>query len=94
MAKVGPDDFGYALETNDELQSLIRNRYFRWVINGHSHRQMVRAFPGVSVINAGTLRADHEPCFLEVDFIGESVTVFEFAADGASLLPANRVPLV
>ena len=64
------------------------------VINGHSHRQMVRAFPGVSLINAGTLRADHEPCFLHVDFVRANVTVFEFAADGMSLIPPRCVPLV
>lgn len=83
MAKVGPDDFGYALETNDDLQNLLRNRYFRWVINGHSHRRMVRAFPGVTIINAGTLKGDHSPCFLEIDFDRGVVLVFEFADDGS-----------
>jgi predicted phosphodiesterase len=85
MAKVGPDDFGYALETNDDLQNLLRNGYFRWVVNGHSHRRMVRAFPGLTIINAGTLKPDSS-CFLEVDFERGVVLVFEFGPDD-SILP-------
>ncbi len=93
MAKVGPDDSGYALESNDELQSLIRNGYFRWVINGHSHRRMVRAFPGVTVINAGTLKRSHAPCFLEIDFASAKVFVFEFGPDATVSLPPSVVAL-
>lgn len=83
MAKVTPDDFGYALESNDDLQKLVTSRYFRWVINGHSHKRMVRSFSGVSIVNAGTLYRRHSPCFLEIDFCRRVVSVFEFAADGA-----------
>jgi UDP-2,3-diacylglucosamine pyrophosphatase LpxH len=61
---------------------------FRWVINGHSHRQMVRSFPGMTIINAGTLRP-HSPCFLELDFEQGVVLVFEFAPDG-SITPVPR----
>jgi predicted phosphodiesterase len=83
MAKVGPDDFGYALATNDDLQNLVQNGYFRWVINGHSHRRMVRSFPGLTIINAGTLKPEHSPGFLEIDFDRELVLVFEFSPDGS-----------
>ena len=93
MAKVGPDDFGYALDTNDDLQNLLRNGYFRWVINGHTHRRMVRAFPGLTIINAGTLIPEHSPCFLEIDFERELVSVFEFQPDGAVAPIPTSVPL-
>lgn len=89
MAKVGPDDFGYALATNDDLQQLLQSRYFRWVINGHSHCRMVRSFPGVTIINAGTLKPEHSPCFLEVDFAQAVVLVFEFRPDG-SIAPVPK----
>jgi predicted phosphodiesterase len=83
MGKVGPDDFGYALESNDDLQNLLRERRYRWVVNGHSHCRMLRAFPGVSIINAGTLQPGVRPaCFLEVDFRRGEVVVFEFGDDG------------
>jgi hypothetical protein len=42
MAKVAPDDLGYALESNDDLQNLLRAGVDRWILNGHSHRRMVR----------------------------------------------------
>lgn len=93
MAKVGPDDFGYALETNDDLQNLLRAGYFRWVINGHSHRRMVKSFPGLTIVNAGTLASNHSPCFLEVDFVRDLVLVFEFAPGGSIVRDPIHLPL-
>jgi len=93
MAKVGPDDYGYALDSNDELQNLLRNGYFRWVINGHTHRRMVRAFPGLTIINAGTLLPDRSPCFLELDFEQEIALVFEFCPDGTIAPVPTRIAL-
>jgi predicted phosphodiesterase len=78
MAKVTPDDFGYALDSNDELQNLLRNRYYRWILNGHSHRRMVRPFPGLTIINAGTLKPGQSPGFLEINFAKREVLTFEF----------------
>lgn len=93
MAKVRPDDCGYALESNDDLQNLIRDGSFRWVINGHSHGPMVRAFPGVSIINAGTLHRDYSPCFVEIDFRRSIVSFFGFDANGVPLLTPREVVL-
>jgi predicted phosphodiesterase len=93
MAKVRPDDFGYALESNDDLQDLIRDGSFRWVINGHSHRRMVRAFPGLTIINAGTLHREYTPCFVEIDFRRAIVSFFEFGVDGMPLPAPTEVAL-
>lgn len=82
MAKVAPDDVGYALESNDDLQNLLRGSKYRWVLNGHSHRRMVRRLGGVTLINAGTLLRYHQPCFLELDFDTGSGLVFEFDRSG------------
>lgn len=68
MKRLGPDDYGYAVETNDALQDLVRGGTYRYVVNGHTHRRMVKAFGGVTVVNIGTLRRDHEPCFATIDF--------------------------
>ena len=81
MAKVTPDDYGYALESNDELQKLITDPRIRFVVNGHSHRAMVRHFPGLTVINAGTLKADDDPCSLLIDFDAEEVSLFTWDGD-------------
>jgi predicted phosphodiesterase len=82
MAKVSPDDFGYALDANDDLQNILRGRTYRWILNGHSHRRMVRDFGGITLINAGTLMRHHEPCFLELDFETASGLVFAFDRSG------------
>ena len=82
MSKVAPDDFGYALEANDDLQNLVRAGVHRWILNGHSHQRMVRHFGAVTLINAGTLLRHHQPCFLELDFEAETGLVFSFDPDG------------
>jgi predicted phosphodiesterase len=83
MAKVGPDDYGYAIDVNDDLQELISDPKIQLVVNGHSHRAMVRHFDGLTVINAGTLKWDDEPGFLVLDF--ESAQVQMLRWDGAAI---------
>ena len=61
MASVLPDDFGYALEVKTELHDLIADLDVEIVLNGHTHRRMVRHFQGVTIINAGSLVFSHEP---------------------------------
>lgn len=92
MAKVTPDDHGYALDSNDDLQSLIRSGSFRWVLNGHSHRHMVRHFGDVTIINAGTLLRHHQPCFLELDF--ESASALVFALDPRRVVAKTPIDLL
>jgi len=91
MGKVGPDDEGYALDSNDDLQRLIGSGY-RWILNGHSHRPMVRHFGALTLINAGTLLRHHQPGFLELDFERQSGLRYTFDAAGAIDLSAS-VPL-
>jgi predicted phosphodiesterase len=61
MASVLPDDFGYALEVKTELHDLIADPGVEIVLNGHTHRRLVRHFQGVTIINAGSLVFSHEP---------------------------------
>lgn len=81
MQLLRPDDYGYALESNSPLQKLLAEDYFRVMIGGHSHRRMVGAFGDLVVINAGTLRGDHEPCFALVDFEARHVQFFDVLKD-------------
>jgi len=83
MAKVGPDDVGYALVTNDDLRSTMRDPRYRIVVNGHSHRPMVRHFSGLTIINAGTLRRDDSPGFLLLDFSTGAVDMLRWNGDGS-----------
>lgn len=82
MAKVKPDDFGVALSSNLELQALIRGGRYRLVVNGHSHRPMVRRFETLTLVNAGTLKRDEHPCVLVIDFARALVDFVPFDAEG------------
>lgn len=78
MAKIGADDFGYALEANGELQSLQQNPAYRFVVNGHTHHAMVRHLTRLTVINAGTLRRHDTPGFLLADFENGQIQMLRF----------------
>jgi putative phosphoesterase len=78
MQRLTPDDYGYALEFKDELHALIRNREFKFVISGHTHRRMVRRFEHLTVINAGTLYDGHSPCIAIADFNAGYVQFYDF----------------
>jgi putative phosphoesterase len=82
MAKVSPDDYGYAIEANEDLQNLLRSGAYRWILNGHSHRRMVRQFGKVTLVNAGTLIRHQEPGFVELDFESASAVPFAFGPTG------------
>ena len=82
MKSVNEDDYGYALESNFELQELIQDPAIHIVLNGHNHRPMVRHFRGLTVVNAGTLHRLQNPGLLTIDFANGAVERLVFR-DGA-----------
>ena len=44
MRDLRPDDDKYTLQYNRELNELVHEDRFRWMINGHTHQRMVRRF--------------------------------------------------
>lgn len=68
MAGVKPHHEGYDITANMDLQQLISERRYRFVLNGHTHKPMLRTFGPLSIINAGTLLREAERCFTFVDF--------------------------
>jgi predicted phosphodiesterase len=82
MATLHPDDYGYAIEQNWALQELLRKRRYRFVLSGHSHHRMVRQIDHLTVVNAGTLKRDHEPGFVMIDFLAGEATLLDFEPDG------------
>jgi predicted phosphodiesterase len=91
MAGLRPDDFGYGLEVNDALWSLVRGGKFAFVVNGHTHQRMVRRVEGTTIVNAGTLYRAHQPCFAVVDLVERAVQFFDLARTGVA--PAARIAL-
>jgi predicted phosphodiesterase len=92
MVGVRPDDEGYALETNSELTALVVQKKYRYVLNGHTHRRMVRTIDGLTIINAGTLHPGYEPVFTLVDFGAQIVRFFD-AANPERIHLAEQVAL-
>jgi predicted phosphodiesterase len=88
MASVGPDDHGYALSVNLELERLRASGRHRFVVNGHTHRRMVRSFGDLTIVNAGTLESDHDPGFVVIDF--EQGVVFEHVFEADDAISAAR----
>lgn len=76
MARLKPDDSGYALEANTELQQLLAEARYPLVIGGHTHVPMVRRLGALTVINPGTLKRDESPGVALVDLAAQQVTFF------------------
>lgn len=83
LAGVRPDSEGYDIASNTELQRLISERRYRFVLNGHTHRAMLRTFGPLSIVNGGTLLSEHERAFTFVDFERGDLLRYRHAAGGA-----------
>ena len=86
MNKLTPDDYGYALQCNVELQTLIASGRTRFGVGGHTHRRMVKRFGPLTWINAGALADHYTPCFSVADFERNRVDFYGFAGDEATEL--------
>jgi len=82
MADLKPEDTGYAIEANYELQELIRSHQYRFVVNGHTHCRMVRHFGGLTIINVGALRSYAGPGFALIDFDASEAHFFDINTGG------------
>lgn len=54
MARLDPETKGWALREMPIFE-LMQDDSLRFMVGGHTHKRMVRAFPGLTVINPGTL---------------------------------------
>lgn len=65
MRRLNPDDFDYpyTVENNPELQEILHAKKYAFVVSGHTHRWMIRDYQGITFINAGTLKKEHNPGF-------------------------------
>lgn len=68
MATLYPYDRGPELAGNATLQELLREKRYRYVVGGHTHRRMVRVIDDVTFVNAGAIKETREPCCLVLDF--------------------------
>ena len=90
---VYPDDGESALQANLPLLRLLMQAQYRFVINGHTHRRMVRTLDDLTILNAGTLQWGYERGFLIADFERAIARFYTIAADGPEITPAEAHPL-
>ena len=76
-----PDTRGYALQDIPTLRELMLDERVEFMIGGHTHQRMVRVFPGLTVVNAGTLHRKDEQTFTVIDFNEMTVTFHSAAKD-------------
>lgn len=88
-----PDTRGYALQDIPTLRELMLDDSVQFMIGGHTHERMVRAFPGLTVVNAGTLHRKNEQTFTVIDFAAMRVRFYS-AKSGrtGSLLETVELP--
>jgi predicted phosphodiesterase len=82
MVGIRPDTERHDVSRIVELDRLIQERKYRFVMNGHTHRPMLRTFGPLSIVNAGTLLRDHERAFTLVDFEQGELVRYRHAAGG------------
>jgi predicted phosphodiesterase len=71
MGKVLEEETDLAF--NSSLKEFLNGSYPSIMIQGHSHRRMVKQIGGKTIINAGTLFRDHSPCICFIDFENRQV---------------------
>ena len=89
-----PETRGYALQDIPTLRELMLDDRVQFVINGHTHERMVRPFPGLTVVNAGTIYSEDEQTFTVVDFTAMWVEVYSAAEwDTGELIQQLELPM-
>ena len=64
-------------EISRALESYGLPGKYRLMVNGHTHRRMVRPLTDFTIINAGSLRWEENPGFLIADFVAATVHLFD-----------------
>ena len=88
-----PETRGYALQDIPTLRELMLDESVQYVIGGHTHQRMVRVFPGLTVVNVGTIHREDEQTYTVLDFDARNVEVYSAAAPDVGRLVDNaRLP--
>ena len=91
MAVLRPDTDAHSLRWMSGLHELQRDPTVALMVGGHTHQRMVRALPGLTVINAGTLHRGYAPGFIVVDLGTARVETFDI--DGGAVRAAETLDI-
>ena len=95
MQKLGPDDSGYAISSNDDLLKVLFDPTIAVMVGGHTHKPMVRRFERgggkapLIVVNPGTLAREDGAGFAVLDLSARRVD-FHRITDTLTVEPASR----
>jgi putative phosphoesterase len=92
LAAVKPDHLRHDLERNEALKRLLVGPHFDLMVNGHTHRAMVRRVRHLTIVNAGTLHRNDERRAAILDTDAETVTFFEVQPTGLVELESLELP--
>ncbi len=92
MTGVWPWDNKLTILSNDTLWELVYSQEYDFVVNGHTHRRLVKKFGDLTLINAGTLFHKHNPCCLIVDFEAHVAEYFNLPGED-KIVEAERIEL-
>ena len=87
MQRLGPNDRGYAISTNDALMKVLVDTRIVIMVCGHTHEPMARRFergvnqPPLVVVNAGTLARADTPGFAILDTVERRVDFHTISHD-------------
>lgn len=91
MGRVNDYDSENSLELNYAFQEFVKGPYPSIMINGHSHKRMIKTISGKIIINAGTLFRDHNPCACCIDFTSRNVIYFQIVNGDVDLCRIEKV---
>ena len=88
MNNVTADGYGYSLEANDELQTLLR-RGPLLVVKGHRHRPAIWRLRDLTLVDTGTLLSPDAPYAVVIDASARTLTPLRFSEAGVTADPAQ-----
>ena len=88
LRKVWPGSARMPPERSRELDALLIEGDYKYLLNGHMHFRVVVHFVGMTMINAGTLRGGHSPGFMVLDFDEHHAEPYTFDTEDSGRITA------
>lgn len=91
VAGIEPTQTFEAWPAPAELTALQADPRLKLVLNGHTHRRMVRHFEGLTIVNAGTLHPHHDPGVVLIDLAEGEISWLDFTEASTRVGPLGRL---
>lgn len=88
--KINSDDFGYALESNEEYRKLITDRRIELVVRGHQHLFWHGNVRGLEVLTLNSLVSE-KPFIVKLNTTSSEIEVYGLASEEFEYLRTERI---